>query len=298
MFQPCRALPRTTKFLPLLAFCLLTTNFSAVATAQTLPEETPASHSEDLNKYAEEIARYAEPPPTYEPNPTKPPLAMFLIGGTPWGTHIERGRHMSFALMTASPPKFNGTFLTGFSYSERGSELVEYFAQFGAAASAQDQANRTGQTVYYEMPYDHNGTFGLSLEYLSAATNELGDTPYWVVAKLDNITYLGSDENQIDQDNMPFTLKWGLIFRAMSAAREVATDSPYSGMSFGIFLDFAFPVTRWAQLNAGVNAGFGNPVIEAALSATAHIGNRFFITAGSNMMEMDFGSFFRAGVRI
>lgn len=259
--------------------------------------EDQESHETHINH---ESDRTPEPLPqsTYQARSYEPPFTVVLIGGQPWGTHIDRGRHMAFSLTTANPPHFGTTFLTGFSVSERGSILPEIIGHLGTAANAQAEANRTRSTVYYEVPYDEDGTFGLHLEYLTAPRTALDETPYWFVARLDNLTYLGSDKNDLDLHSLPITLKWGLFFRLMSTAREHADQIAYSGMTFGAFLDFAFPITRWGQLNAAVHAGIGDPTVEASLSATAHLGNRFFLTAGSNVMEMKFGSFFRAGVRL
>lgn len=223
-----------------------------------------------------------------------------VVGDRPWGTNIDRLRHMSFAFSMQSPPGITEV-LTGFRYSERASALVQLIASSTARAAAQAEANRRQTTVGYTVPFDQDATFGLSLEFAKSPGESIdglrGDGPLAFAIGLDNFTYLGRDTNDLRMDSLPVTLRWGLVAKYWKARnpvvsnpnepppsdREIFRENAY----FGLVLDFAFPVTRWAQINAELSGGY--PDVELGVYGTVHLGNRFFVKTGSSMTGRTLG---------
>lgn len=258
----------------------------------TTPTNAPAQNSPEEQNFSDDTS-----PSRYEPPSSS--LFLRLIGDKPYGTHISSRPHAALTYQIARPLPFQNTWLTGFSYAERGGALTEIFALTASAAASvllQDPAplEITGQLSGHRLL----APFGVLFEYLTPpSTDPFSKGPYHFTVKFNHaVSLTGSKPPALDR--LPVILFWGLQLKLWSIPIDPQNPELFTRTSLGFPLDFAFPLTRWVQIDASFTASIGVPLIEVSTGATFHLGNRFFLSAGSSYTYHQFGPFLRAGVRL
>src|SRR5690554_6605096 len=154
---------------------------------------------------------HAQKQPEFGQEIQSPNLGLLAIGGQPLGTHIGRMRHMDWSYAATSPIPFdNNTYLTGFSYSERGGVLTHLFTVLVVTALAPE----AGLELAFALPFDSFADFGLTIEYVTADRDRSGRAPFQFTYKLDHSFSLTG--NAHDLNHLPITLTWGLQFKLWS----------------------------------------------------------------------------------
>lgn len=240
-----------------------------------------------LNTHAQE-----QPEQQLKPELKNQSILLRAIGGEPLGTHIGRLRHMDWSYNIASPIPFKHTYLTGFSYSERGGVLTQLFTILTLTAIDPE----IGLSFAFEFPPEAIADFGVSIEYLTADRDLSGHQPFHFNLHFNHAIYLTGNPRL--PEKLPITFTWGLQLKLWSLPQNIPTPQPDLHGSFGLPLQFAFPLTRWAQIDASFTLATTSTVFEIAAGTTFHLGNRFFLTAGSAYTFNQFGPFLRAGVRL
>lgn len=214
------------------------------------------------------------------------------IGGKPHGTHIGQLRHMSIAYQIASPLPFQNTYLTGFSYAERGGAFTLLSALLAATAVQPE----IGLELAFTLAPQDIASLGILIEFLSTDKDTHGRQPFHFTFKL-NHTFALSHRSST-HDKLPITMSWGIQLKLWALPDPIPHTESFTDGSFGLPIEFAFPLTRWAQIDFSLTPSIGFPIVEIAAGATFHLGNRFFVATGSNYTLHHFGPFLRAGLRL
>lgn len=267
--------------------------FTLVLALTTTPTNAPAQNFSEEQDFPEDT-----PLELYEPPSSSPFLR--IIGDQPYGTHIGSRPHAALAYQVARPVTFQDTYLTGFSYAERGGALTEIFALTTSAfASILLQDPAPLEITSHLSSHRLFARFGVLFEYLTPSSAEpFSKGPYHFTVKFNHAVYLTGSTHAPATDQLPITLLWGFQLKLWSTPIDPQNQEAFTGGSLGFPLEFAFPLTRWAQIDASLTPSIGYPLMEISTGATFHLGNRFFLSAGSSYTYHQFGPFLRAGARL
>lgn len=221
------------------------------------------------------------PPPEEEQSGFKkwagfPPLGSFL-----YATSVAE-----VGLTFGSWPGAGG-FGTGFHYAERGglfsTWLLVILGNAGAQQAAQQRANETGQTQYYEQySPEQMGKTGMTID---AYSTQLGGNMSGILFDLYGVFRLKKESQ------LPWCIDFGLDFYAFDGPDKMTPD-PMNPMTMktddrtvaglGFLLALLAPVTKWAQLEIKLRPvlpSSSDSWLTVEATGTANIGNKLYARA-------------------
>ncbi|MBA2663870.1 MAG: hypothetical protein H0U74_16395 [Bradymonadaceae bacterium] len=228
--------------------------------------------------------------------------AFKFVGGKSYGTNIGMLRHASFSYGIINSDGLPG--IRGFHYAERGGWLGQLIIAAAVGAANQDHANTQNRSVTYDVPSDTTGRLGFSMDYLLSAPNEYGFREPYFRAILDYMFALYADQGMPVAKGLPFTLAPGIGYVARGITQSTIISKEWQGSGFGVTLNMAYPITQWAQIDAGLFAAFsGDAGHDARVGGTLHLGNRFLLAGGvsystDDSTDVEVVTDFRGGFRL